>query len=169
MNDGSDWSPMDLNHPSTFDTLAMERTLKRSVIDDLDKFIKRKAYFKKIGKAWKRGYLLHGPPGTGKSSLIAAMANHLRFDIYDLELTGVHTNSDLRKLLIGIVESTGSISISLSHKYELGDAYYLDPEIQPSPFLLLHHLQLIRWQCCVLPSASVLSLIGSLVERERVE
>ncbi|KAI4985773.1 hypothetical protein ZWY2020_018403 [Hordeum vulgare] len=61
-----------------------------------------KAYFKKIGKAWKRGYLLHGPPGTGKSSLIAAMANHLRFDIYDLELTGVHSNSDLRKLLIGM-------------------------------------------------------------------
>ncbi|KAF7068500.1 hypothetical protein CFC21_074248 [Triticum aestivum] len=106
MNDGSDWSPMDLNHPSTFDTLAMDRTLKHSVIDDLDKFIKRKAYFKKIGKAWKRGYLLHGPPGTGKSSLIAAIANHLRFDIYDLELTGVHSNSDLRKLLIGMTNQS---------------------------------------------------------------
>ncbi|KAF7061699.1 hypothetical protein CFC21_068370 [Triticum aestivum] len=106
MNDGSDWSPMDLNHPSTFDTLAMDRTLKRSVIDDLDKFIKRKAYFKKIGKAWKRGYLLHGPPGIGKSSLIAAIANHLRFDIYDLELTGVHSNSDLRKLLIGMTNQS---------------------------------------------------------------
>jgi chaperone BCS1 len=73
MNEYSDsWSPIDLHHPSTFDTLAMDQKL------------------------------LYGPPGTGKSSLIAAMANHLKFDIYDLELTGVHSNSELRRLLVGM-------------------------------------------------------------------
>ncbi|TVT97213.1 hypothetical protein EJB05_57585 [Eragrostis curvula] len=103
MNQYSDeWSPIDLHHPSTFDTLAMDQKLKQSIIDDLNRFIKRKDYYKKIGKAWKRGYLLYGPPGTGKSSLIAAMANHLRFDIYDLELTEVNSNSDLRRLLVGM-------------------------------------------------------------------
>ncbi|XP_052155018.1 AAA-ATPase At3g50940-like [Oryza glaberrima] len=103
MNEYSDsWSPIDLHHPSTFDTLAMDQKLKQSIIDDLDRFIKRKDYYKRIGKAWKRGYLLYGPPGTGKSSLIAAMANHLKFDIYDLELTEVHSNSELRRLLVGM-------------------------------------------------------------------
>lgn len=80
----------------------MDHKLKQSIIDDLNMFIKRNDYYKKIGKAWKRGYLLYGPPGTGKSSLIAAMANHLRFDIYDLELTAVTSNSDLRRLLVGM-------------------------------------------------------------------
>ncbi|CAN6331792.1 unnamed protein product [Urochloa humidicola] len=98
----SEWSPIDLHHPSTFVTLAMDQKLKQSIIDDLNRFIKRKDYYKKIGKAWKRGYLLYGPPGTGKSSLIAAMANLLRFDIYDLELTEVNSNSDLRRLLVGM-------------------------------------------------------------------
>ncbi|KAM0905651.1 hypothetical protein ACQ4PT_017249 [Festuca glaucescens] len=103
MNQYSDeWNPMELQHPSTFETLAMDRKQKQSIIDDLDRFIKRKDYYRRIGKAWKRGYLLYGPPGTGKSSLIAAIANHLRFDIYDLELTGVNSNSDLTKLLIGM-------------------------------------------------------------------
>jgi chaperone BCS1 len=103
MNQYSDeWSPMELQHPSTFETLAMDQKQKQSIIDDLDRFTKRKDYYRRIGKAWKRGYLLYGPPGTGKSSLIAAIANHLRFDIYDLELTGVESNSDLRKLLIGM-------------------------------------------------------------------
>ncbi|KAH0701664.1 hypothetical protein KY285_015942 [Solanum tuberosum] len=60
----------------------------------------RKEYYRKVGKAWKRGYLLFGPPGTGKSSLIAVIANYLNFDIYDLELTAVTRNSDLRKLLV---------------------------------------------------------------------
>ena len=50
---------------------------------------------------------MFGPPGTGKSSLIAAMANYLNFDIYDLELSDVMRNSDLRQLLI----STGNRSI----------------------------------------------------------
>jgi chaperone BCS1 len=30
------------------------------------------------------------------------MANHLRFDIYDLELTAVMSNSDLRRLLVSM-------------------------------------------------------------------
>ncbi|CAL5096533.1 unnamed protein product [Urochloa decumbens] len=102
MNNWEDWHPMDLHHPSTFGTLAMDYEVKQSIVDDLNRFIKRKDYYKRIGKAWKRGYLLYGPPGTGKSSLIAAMANHLRFDIYDLELTAVQSNSDLRRLLVGI-------------------------------------------------------------------
>uniref|UniRef100_A0A453A2W1 AAA+ ATPase domain-containing protein n=2 Tax=Aegilops tauschii subsp. strangulata TaxID=200361 RepID=A0A453A2W1_AEGTS len=103
MNERYDeWSPIGLQHPSTFDTLAMDHKQKQSIVDDLNRFIKRKDYYRRIGKAWKRGYLLYGPPGTGKSSLIAAIANHLRFDIYDLELTGVDSNSDLRRLLVGM-------------------------------------------------------------------
>ncbi|XP_062179572.1 AAA-ATPase At3g50940-like [Phragmites australis] len=96
------WTAVDLRHPSTFDTLAMDHKLKQSVVDDLERFVRRKDYYKRIGRAWKRGYLLYGPPGTGKSSLIAAMANYLKFDIYDLELTEVKCNSDLRRLLIGM-------------------------------------------------------------------
>ncbi|GJS84553.1 AAA+ ATPase domain-containing protein [Tanacetum coccineum] len=63
--------------------------MKKEIMDDLDLFVRRKDFYKKVGKAWKRGYLLYGPPGTEKSSLIAAMANYLKFDIYDLQLMNV--------------------------------------------------------------------------------
>ncbi|XP_065635694.1 AAA-ATPase ASD, mitochondrial isoform X2 [Quercus suber] len=94
------WSHATFEHPKTFDTLAMESKKKLEIVNDLENFSKGKDYHKKIGKAWKRGYLLYGPPGTGKSSMIAAMANHLEYDIYDLELTTVKNNTELRKLLI---------------------------------------------------------------------
>ncbi|XP_027178473.1 AAA-ATPase At3g50940-like [Coffea eugenioides] len=106
---GNPWQSVDLDHPATFDTLAMDTDAKKMVIDDLENFVRRKELYRKAGKAWKRGYLLFGPPGTGKSSLVAAMANYLKFDIYDLELTDVRTNSDLRRHLI----STANQSILL--------------------------------------------------------
>ncbi|KAG8383343.1 hypothetical protein BUALT_Bualt04G0002600 [Buddleja alternifolia] len=94
------WSQVVFEHPSTFDTLAMDPEKKEEIIDDLITFSKAKDYYEKVGKAWKRGYLLYGPPGTGKSTMIAAMANLLKYDVYDLELTAVMDNTELRKLLI---------------------------------------------------------------------
>ncbi|KAH6755246.1 hypothetical protein C2S53_016458 [Perilla frutescens var. hirtella] len=78
-SDDSSWSSMKLDHPSTFPTLAMDTEMKKMIMDDLDMF----------------------------SSLIAAMANYLNFDVYDLELAGICSNADLRKLLI----KTGNRSI----------------------------------------------------------
>ncbi|KAF3658063.1 putative anther-specific protein LAT52-like [Capsicum annuum] len=98
------WGPdgMKLEHPMTLDTLAIDEEVKAALVDDLASFVKGKEYYSRIGKAWKRGYLLYGPPGTGKSSLIAAMANHLNYDVYDLDLTEVRSNSSLRSLLLGM-------------------------------------------------------------------
>ncbi|KAL2331361.1 hypothetical protein Fmac_018942 [Flemingia macrophylla] len=89
-------------HPMTFETLAIDAELKRELVSDLDNFVKGKEFYKRTGKAWKRGFLLYGPPGTGKSSLIAAMANYLNYDIYDLDLTIVHDNKDLKNLILGM-------------------------------------------------------------------
>ncbi|CAN6213410.1 unnamed protein product [Urochloa humidicola] len=97
---GSSWSHVVFEHPKTFATLAMDPAKKKEIMDDLDAFRGGKEYYARVGKAWKRGYLLYGPPGTGKSTMIAAMANHLDYDVYDIELTSVRTNTDLRKLFI---------------------------------------------------------------------
>ncbi|RZS22462.1 hypothetical protein BHM03_00055247 [Ensete ventricosum] len=97
---GFPWESVPFKHPSTFDTLAMDPARKELILADLNDFAQGKAFYEKTGRAWKRGYLLYGPPGTGKSSMIAAMANYLGYDIYDLELTEVRTNSELRKLLM---------------------------------------------------------------------
>ncbi|KAK4392499.1 AAA-ATPase ASD, mitochondrial [Sesamum angolense] len=100
-NSGSSWSHVPFEHPATFQTLAMEPEKKKDIVDDLLAFSKAKDFYARIGRAWKRGYLLYGPPGTGKSTMIAAMANLLGYDLYDLELTAVKDNTELKKLLIG--------------------------------------------------------------------
>ncbi|KAF5192885.1 Aaa-atpase [Thalictrum thalictroides] len=94
------WKEIILDHPATFDTLAMDHNLKKEIVEDLDRFVRRREFYKRVGKAWKRGYLLYGPPGTGKSTLVAAMANYLKFDIYDFELSMVNSNDDLRRYFL---------------------------------------------------------------------
>lgn len=103
------WDSINFKHPATFETLTMDAELKNAVMEDLNRFISRKEFYKKVGRAWKRGYLLDGPPGTGKSSLVAAMANYLKFDVYDLQLMNIYRDSDLRQLLL----LTGNRSILL--------------------------------------------------------
>jgi mitochondrial chaperone BCS1 len=96
------WASVPFCHPATFDTLALDPTLRARLFADLTAFADGRVFYRRTGRPWKRGYLLHGPPGSSKSSLVAAMANHLRYDVFDLGLTRVATNADLRALLIQI-------------------------------------------------------------------
>ncbi|KAH7666170.1 mitochondrial chaperone BCS1 protein [Dioscorea alata] len=121
------WSHVPFEHPATFETLAVDPQMKGEIMQDLVKFSKSKEYYAKIGKPWKRGYLLYGPPGTGKSTMIAAMANLLDYDVYDLELTAVKDNSALRKLLLNttsksiIVVEDIDCSLDLTGKRKKGE------------------------------------------------
>ncbi|XP_021274953.1 AAA-ATPase At5g17760-like isoform X3 [Herrania umbratica] len=128
---GIKWESINLEHPATFETLAMDPDVKNDVMDDLNRFVKRKEFYKRVGRAWKRGYLLYGPPGTGKSSLVAAMANYLKFDVYDLQLGNIMRDSDLRKLLL----ATGNRSIlvieDIDCSVDLPDRRYGDGRKQP--------------------------------------
>ncbi|KAK2989374.1 hypothetical protein RJ640_007773 [Escallonia rubra] len=85
---------------ATFDTLAMDLNMKMDIINDLDRFMQRKNFYRRARKAWKARLFVVWVAGTGNSTLIAAMANYLGFDVYDLELTAVRSDSDLRRLLI---------------------------------------------------------------------
>ncbi|KAG5009038.1 hypothetical protein JHK87_017553 [Glycine soja] len=96
---GTRWRSVPFNHPATFETMAMEKDLKNKIKSDLESFLKAKQYYRKLGRAWKRSYLLYGASGTGKSSFVAAMANFLRYDVYDVDLSKIRGDSDLKFLL----------------------------------------------------------------------
>ncbi|KAL5136230.1 AAA-ATPase [Glycine soja] len=94
------WRSVPFTHPSTFDTVAMEPDLKSKVKSDLESFLRAKQYYHRLGRVWKRSFLLYGPSGTGKSSFVAAMANFLSYDVYDIDLCKISSDSDLKSLLL---------------------------------------------------------------------
>ncbi|KAL4994001.1 P-loop containing nucleoside triphosphate hydrolase protein [Aspergillus recurvatus] len=67
-------------------SIVLDHQQKRRLIDDLDRFLDpeaRKKYYRQ-GIPYRRGYLLAGPPGSGKSSLSLALAGFTKLDIYTI-------------------------------------------------------------------------------------
>ncbi|KAL2461439.1 P-loop containing nucleoside triphosphate hydrolase superfamily protein [Abeliophyllum distichum] len=100
INTDCNWRSLPFEHPANFDSIALDPDLKNKVKFDLETFIKSKQYYHKLGRAWKRSYLLYGPSGTGKSSFIAAMANFLSYDVYNVNLSQVAEDSHLNMILL---------------------------------------------------------------------
>jgi hypothetical protein len=99
-SNGARWASAPFTHPATLDTVAMDPELKARVRADLETFLKGRAYYHRLGRVWRRSYLLYGPHGTGKSTFAAAMAKFLGYDVYDLDLSRSSGTDDLRAMLL---------------------------------------------------------------------
>ncbi|WFD25878.1 Complex III assembly protein translocase and chaperone [Malassezia nana] len=84
---GAEWRPF--GHPRRvreLGSVVLPSKRKDEIVHDLTRFLTRNAWYTKRGIPYRRGYLLHGAPGSGKTSFITALAGHLGFHICLLNL-----------------------------------------------------------------------------------
>ncbi|KAI7890841.1 P-loop containing nucleoside triphosphate hydrolase protein [Mucor mucedo] len=77
------------------DTVALSPANEVRIKEDLDSFLNNKAFYKRVGFPYKRGIALFGPPGTGKTSLVFAVASQLKRDLYFINLAYLDSDAEL--------------------------------------------------------------------------
>ena len=84
----------------SFSTIDLDEGIKRNLLNDVDKFFSpgRREWYGKLGIPYKRGYLLQGHPGTGKSSIALALAGHIKGGLYTIALGQVNSEGHLVRL-----------------------------------------------------------------------
>lgn len=108
---GADWRPF--GHPRRvreLDSVVLPHGKRDEIVHDVHRFLSRSAWYAKRGIPYRRGYLLHGAPGSGKTSFITALAGHLDFHICllnlaergmtDDKLTHLMSNAPERSILL---------------------------------------------------------------------
>lgn len=82
-----------LSDRKTFKSMFFKE--KENLLHLFDNFLKKKGKYAIPGYPDKLGLLLFGPPGTGKTSLIKAMASHTGRSIINISLAKIKTNQEL--------------------------------------------------------------------------
>lgn len=86
-----------LSDDKTFDSLFFEE--KAGLLAILKHFVNKTGKYAVKGYPHKLGLLLHGPPGTGKTSLVKVMAGHLQRSIVNVPLARISTNQELMDIM----------------------------------------------------------------------
>jgi len=80
----------------TFDNVFFQQ--KKQVRHRTKFFLEHREWYERKGIPYTLGFLYHGPPGTGKTSTIKAIANEGRRHIINIQLSEIKTKQQLQHL-----------------------------------------------------------------------
>ncbi|MCU0229202.1 MAG: AAA family ATPase [Bryobacterales bacterium] len=131
-NSYGDWTGA-LIAPRPLDSIFHPPELLDGLIDDVGAFLDSRQVYQELGVPYRRGYLLTGPPGTGKSTLILAIASHFNLPVYKLPLNGAEMTGDLlssllvacRKPAVLALEDVDCLKVATSRSSEVSDGLTL--------------------------------------------
>lgn len=75
-------------------SVILDSGIKEGILDDVYDFMKNGKWYSDRGIPYRRGYLLYGPPGSGKTSFIQALAGELDYNICILNLSENNLTDD---------------------------------------------------------------------------
>ncbi len=88
--------------PRSIESVVLADDQAGRVLDDMRWFLGASKWYRERGVPYRRGYLLHGPSGGGKTSLVHAVASELGLNIYYLSLSAGIPQQALQVLVSSI-------------------------------------------------------------------
>ncbi len=98
---GQEWRPFGQpRRHRPLSSVILTDGVKEALLDDVREFLNAESWYQQRGIPYRRGYLLEGPPGGGKSSLVQAIASELGYSICVLSLSEGWLTDDRFALLL---------------------------------------------------------------------
>jgi chaperone BCS1 len=98
------WDSTILRPIRPLETVHFDETTKYELAADIKNYLDpaTRRFYTDRGIPYRRGYLLHGPPGTGKTSLSLALAGTFGLELYLVHLPSVREDSELERLFTAL-------------------------------------------------------------------
>lgn len=80
-NDRGYWQKSSSRRKRPLSSVILPSGMSTELITDINEFIQSEDWYHEMNIPWRRGYLLTGPPGNGKSSIITAVASEINFEV----------------------------------------------------------------------------------------
>ncbi|CAE7031831.1 BCS1 [Symbiodinium sp. CCMP2592] len=95
------WSRISRRMARSLDSIVLEEGVKRPLLDDLEWFLKdeTRTFYAKHGIPYHRCYLLHGEPGTGKTSFMNSVAGHIQRNLCFIQMDKHMTDDTFRNAM----------------------------------------------------------------------
>lgn len=98
---GMEWASLgDPRKKRPLGSVVLDEGVKESIVGDVQDFLSRQQWYVDRGIPYRRGYLLFGPPGSGKSSFIQALAGELDFSVAMINLSEMGMTDDKLAFLL---------------------------------------------------------------------
>ncbi|THU79347.1 P-loop containing nucleoside triphosphate hydrolase protein [Dendrothele bispora CBS 962.96] len=85
----NDWNRVASRAKRSLNSIVLDPGVKDMLLDDARDFLASKQWYNERGIPFRRGYLLYGAPGSGKTSLIHSIAGELELDIYIISISRI--------------------------------------------------------------------------------
>lgn len=82
----NDWRRSGSRPKRPMESIVLDLGVKDMILADAQEFMASETWYSERGLPYRRGYLFHGCPGSGKTSLVHALAGALNLDIYVINL-----------------------------------------------------------------------------------
>ncbi len=104
-----EWSQIGRIGRRSLDSVILPGTVRDDLVADVQKFRDSEDWYFDLGIPYHRGYLLYGVPGSGKSSLVAAVAAKFNLNLYLINIGNKTLNDDTLVRLVNTVENNSLI------------------------------------------------------------
>lgn len=97
------WRLVRRAQPRALSSVVLREGVTKAIEEDIADFLVNKQWYSQRGIPYRRGYLLYGPPGCGKTSFIKAISGKIGYDIYEMQLSDRQlTDQNLNALITNI-------------------------------------------------------------------